>query len=67
MVNVIGATAGKVWHHLDKNGEATALKLKAALGITNADLYMAVGWLARENKVTVTEAAKNNYKISLKK
>jgi len=67
MVTVIGATAGKVWHYLDKNGEETALKLKSALGITNAALYMAVGWLAREGKVTVSESAKNNYKIALKK
>jgi hypothetical protein len=67
MAKTIGETAGEVWKYLNKNGESTTLKLKSALGITNAALYMAIGWLTRENKLNVSEFAKNNYKISLKK
>jgi len=67
ILKTIGETAGKIWHYLDKNGEMTSLKLKSALGITNADLYMSIGWLAREGKVHVSDYKKNDYKISLKK
>ncbi|PIU83292.1 MAG: hypothetical protein COS68_04775 [Elusimicrobia bacterium CG06_land_8_20_14_3_00_38_11] len=66
MMSEIGITAGKIWHYLDKNGEVTALKLKSALGITNTVLYMGIGWLAREGKISVVEYAKG-YKILLKK
>ena len=67
MVREIGGTAGEIWKHLEKNGEMTTLKLKSALGITNAVLYLALGWLAREGKLNISEYAKNNYKVSLKK
>jgi len=67
MLKTIGETAGKIWHYLKENGEVTSLKLKSALGITNADLYMAIGWLAREGNLHVSEYKKNDYKISLKK
>ncbi|OGS43235.1 MAG: hypothetical protein A2539_00095 [Elusimicrobia bacterium RIFOXYD2_FULL_34_15] len=66
MMTEIGFTAGKIWKYLEKNGEVTALKLKAALGITNTVLYMGIGWLAREGQINVVEYAKG-YKISLKK
>jgi hypothetical protein len=47
----IGNNAGKVWHFLDKNRESTFFEIKTALSIQSADLWMALGWLARENKI----------------
>ena len=54
---LIGSTAGLVWRFLDQNGSATALGLKSALGISNTVLYLALGWLAREDKIAIAESA----------
>lgn len=62
----IGQTAGKIWKHLEKNGEASSLKLKTALLIPNSLLYMAVGWLAREGKIQ-TDENERGYTFSIKK
>ncbi|MDD5687677.1 MAG: winged helix-turn-helix domain-containing protein [Elusimicrobia bacterium] len=66
MLQEIGLTAGDIWKYLEKNGEVSALKLKSALGITNTVLYMGIGWLARESKISITEYAKG-YKVSINK
>ena len=65
MQEIIGSTAGQVWEYLYKNGTVTAIKLKSELGISNSALYLALGWLAREDKIEVTEAD-HSFKISLK-
>lgn len=54
-IELIGANAGKVWVAL----EAGALSLKAlkkATKLKNDELYLALGWLAREGKLTFAEA-----------
>lgn len=61
----IGFVAGEIWMYLDKNKEATPIKLKASLGLSNTMLYLALGWLARENKVNI-EQKDYSYIISLK-
>lgn len=65
MEELIGSTAGHIWEYLAKNGASTALKIKSALGIGNSLLYLAVGWLSREDKVEVEEF-EHTFKISLK-
>jgi hypothetical protein len=51
----IGETAGTVWHALDENGSQSLAKLVERVG-GNRDIVMqAVGWLAREGKVEITE------------
>ncbi|MCF7833572.1 MAG: winged helix-turn-helix domain-containing protein [Candidatus Marinimicrobia bacterium] len=61
----IGTLAGKVWKSLDKNGAMTASALVKALNAKSNDIYMALGWLLREDKLNVTKAG-NSVKYSLK-
>ena len=61
----IGSLAGKVWKTLDKEGALTASALVKALNEKNNDVYMALGWLLREDKLEAVKAA-NCVKYSLK-
>ena len=65
MQEKIGVTAGHVWEYLYKHGSVSAIELKLELGITNTLLYLALGWLAREDKIELTELD-HSFKISLK-
>ena len=47
----IGENAGLIWNAL-QGGALTTKALKKATKLKEADLYMALGWLAREGKVT---------------
>jgi hypothetical protein len=65
MVNRIGTAAGEIWKYLHENGESSPIKIKASLGLSNTMLYLALGWLAREDKVNIAQH-EYSYKISLK-
>ena len=52
MVDEIGAAAGVVWGVLEREGQLTLSALKHRSGLTDQMLSMAVGWLAREGKLT---------------
>ena len=55
LVQQVGETAGVVWHALADQGPLSLAKLVERVG-GNRDLVMqAVGWLAREGKVEITE------------
>jgi len=54
----IGANAGMVWTAL-QNGELEVKSLKKATKLTEKDLNMALGWLAREGKVSFREEEKD--------
>ncbi len=51
-----GETAGKIWNALNGTDGLTAKQLKKATKLTDKDLYLGLGWLLREDKLTVTEA-----------
>lgn len=54
-IDTIGYNAGLVWNALN---EADALGLKQIKKVTklkDKELYAALGWLARENKVLIAE------------
>lgn len=62
----IGTLAGAVWMALNENGVMTVKDLKKATKAkTEKDLYMAIGWLLREDKLNVEEDEKN-VSLSLK-
>jgi|WetSurMetagenome_2_1015567.scaffolds.fasta_scaffold732654_2 hypothetical protein len=65
MQEKIGDTAGKIFQFLEKNGEVSVLKLKTSLKLSNSLVCMGIGWLAREDKLTVKDA-KKDVKISLR-
>ena len=59
MTTVVGTLAGAVWTALNDNGALNTKDLKKAAKVkTDKDLYLALGWLLREDKVEVTEADK---------
>ena len=64
MINTIGEVAGQIYQILEKNGESTVTKLKTATKANDFILSAAIGWLARENKVQVTQSGKS-VKVSL--
>ena len=47
----IGSNAGKVWRILNEKGEQSMCTLCHELGLTFEDVAIAIGWLARENKI----------------
>ena len=51
---MIGAHAGKIWNAL-QNGALSSKALKKATKLKEAELNLALGWLAREGKLTFTD------------
>jgi len=51
----IGETAGKVWHHLHNHGPRSLTKLAVELGEPRDLVMLAIGWLAREDKIEINE------------
>jgi hypothetical protein len=61
----IGSAAGEIWQYLSMNEKATPIDIKASLCISNTILYLALGWLSREDKVNIVQD-EHSYIISLK-
>ncbi|MBL8023233.1 MAG: winged helix-turn-helix domain-containing protein [Elusimicrobia bacterium] len=53
MRDEIGLTAGQVWDFLESRGETSTLHIRSSLKITQTLLYLALGWLAREGKISL--------------
>lgn len=51
MQESIGSAAGKIWEYLSNNAEVTIASLKKGLEIKSDEITMALGWLAREDKI----------------
>ncbi|MCK5679183.1 winged helix-turn-helix domain-containing protein [bacterium] len=65
MIDVIGVDAGRIWNELELHGELTTAVLKKSLGMAPFDLNVAIGWLAREDKVLLKRKG-NTIKLRLK-
>ena len=52
---VIGTWAGQVWNALNESGKLTVKGLNKATKLKEKELYAALGWLAREGKVSMYE------------
>ncbi|MDO9634635.1 MAG: winged helix-turn-helix domain-containing protein [Paludibacter sp.] len=50
----IGSNAGLIWQALE-NGEQNVKAVKKATKLTEKDLNLALGWLAREGKLNFNE------------
>ena len=60
MIEMIGTAAGSVWAALNENGAMNTKDLKKAAKIkTDKELYLAMGWLLREDKLNVVEEGKD--------
>ena len=60
----IGMMAGKVWKTLEKKGDCTPKVLQTSLKAKSDQVYMALGWLAREGKVNFNQT-KSSFKVSI--
>jgi hypothetical protein len=54
MIAKIGENAGAIWGAL-QNGAQGLKALKKATKLKNDELFLALGWLAREGKISFTE------------
>lgn len=65
MTTMIGETAGKIWQALEGTAGLSVPQLKKATAADEKLLWLALGWLARENKIDLVKN-KASYKVSLK-
>ena len=61
----VGETAGRIWNLLNDQGPHTLPDLKKKLHGSGELLSFALGWLAREGKVDITQE-KKTVKVALK-
>ena len=61
----LGVTAGRVWHILNDFGPQTVAQLKKRLNGSGELVGFALGWLAREDKIDISQE-KKNFKVALK-
>ena len=60
MNETVGTLAGAVWNALNENGAMASKDLKKAAALkSDKELYLAMGWLLREDKLEVAEDGKN--------
>ncbi len=56
MIELIGTNAGLVWRALNEGGKMSVKALKKATKIkAEKDVYAALGWLAKEGKLSFEE------------
>ena len=51
----IGFAAGEIYNYLNKNGTTTFAKMKKELDLKGNFADLGLGWLARENKVEISQ------------
>ncbi len=55
MQEEIGSTAGMIWRTLDAKGELSLAQLKKEVNGKTPIFGWAIGWLAREDKIVITQ------------
>jgi hypothetical protein len=65
MIEHVGDTAGRIWHLLNDHGPQTLAQLKKRLNGSGELVGFALGWLAREDKVDISQE-KKSFKVILK-
>lgn len=50
---LFGSKAGIVWEALNKNGPSKISNLVKTTSLSREEVYAGLGWLGRENKITV--------------
>lgn len=65
MTETIGIAAGQIWECLSDKNEMTIAALKKDLNLKGDTAGLALGWLAREDKIDFIQKGKT-VKVSLK-
>ncbi|MDE6450147.1 MAG: winged helix-turn-helix domain-containing protein [Muribaculaceae bacterium] len=55
-VEKIGTNAGLVWNALNEADVLGTKQLKKITKLKDKELYAAIGWLAREDKINISES-----------
>ena len=50
-----GVIAGQIWNALNENEGLTQKQLKKVIKLVDKDLFLGLGWLLREDKVSTSE------------
>ena len=66
LTNKVGADAGKVWKVLETRGKVDVLDIANITQLDEREVYSALGWLARENKIEPKTTVPKEYKIKPK-
>ncbi|PPD31100.1 MAG: hypothetical protein CTY19_14870 [Methylomonas sp.] len=53
MRDTIGDAAGKIWHYLNENGDASVSKVTAETGLGKNEVQRGIGWLLKEDKLHI--------------
>ena len=61
----IGETAGAIWQTLNEEGPLRLATLKKQIEASDSVFHMALGWLAREGKISI-EADGRSYRVQIK-
>lgn len=62
---LIGTNAGIIWNLLNNNQKWNIADLREASSLTEKEIYTAIGWLARENKIEIEKTHKGDEKYYL--
>jgi hypothetical protein len=65
MKEQVGETAGTIWHMLNDFGPQTLAQLKKRVNSSGELVAFALGWLAREDKIDISQE-KKSIKVALK-
>jgi hypothetical protein len=66
IIDEFGQNAGKVWQMLNDKGPLSETKLIRSTFLKEPQLCVAVGWLARENKIDAKTVMKQtNYQLNV--
>ena len=57
----VGTVAGRIWKILDIWEEADVVTLKKLADVPEEDVYAALGWLGREDKIIIDQ--RQNYRL----
>jgi len=58
-IEQVGSTAGEVWQTLKETGPLSISKLPKQVEAPRDMVMMAVGWLAREDKIAIEEQGRS--------
>lgn len=57
----IGTNAGIIWNLLNNSEKWDVSQLMEKSGLSEIEVYTAIGWLARENKIEIEKRANNKH------
>jgi len=66
LTNKIGANAGKIWKMMETKGKFDVYDIPHLSDMEERDVYSALGWLVRENKIEAKTAIPKEYRIKFR-